>query len=176
MNISMKCVIAALAIACVCLTVGVVIGWKLRKTEDQKSAIRGQGAVRFPAGVFPAAGGTNMAFRPARSTNQMKRAPTSSPARPSSTPANPQVQNAPEVKQAQEALVAAHKRAADVMEKAMKENHGGISFDAFHNVQNLPEVKQARAAIAEADLKYNAALRKAMGQTGASNQLPVKGK
>jgi hypothetical protein len=106
-----------------------------------------------------------MAFRPMRSTNQFKRPVNSSSARPSSTPANPQVQNAPEVKQAQESLVAAHKRAADVMEKAMKENYGGISFDAFHKVQNLPEVQQARAAIAEAELKYNTAVQKTMSQS-----------
>jgi len=172
MNYRTALMIAVGAIAGISLAVGVAIGWKLGKIEDQKSEVRsqksearGQGPVRFPAGVFPAAGGTNMAFRPARSTNQFKRPVSSSSARPSYNPAYQQAQNAPEVKEAQEALVATHKRAADVMEKAMKENYGGISFDAFHKVQNLPEVKQARAAIAEAELKCNTAVQKAMSQS-----------
>lgn len=168
MNPRASLIIAAGTIACICLTIGVAIGWGLRKDESLKLEARGQKSqtgyqriVQSPPGVLPTAGGTSMPVRSVGSMNQARRPATSLPARYASNPAYQPAQNVPEVKQAHEALVAAHKRAADVIEKAMKENYGGISFDAFHKVQDLPQVKQARAAVAEAELKYTAALREA---------------
>jgi hypothetical protein len=71
------------------------------------------------------------------------------------------VQNEPEVIKAREELVAAQKRAADVMEKTMKATYGDISFDAFQKIQTVPEVKKAREEAAAAQRRYFEAMKKA---------------
>jgi cytoskeletal protein RodZ len=172
-----KYVIVAGTAAGISLAVGVAIAWMMAKTEEQTqpSALVSQQPVsslqkpaQFGGSAYPEAGGTNVALRPVQLTNAIKilaasGAPqVSSAAGRSSNPTYQQAQMAPEVKEAEAALVAAEKHTADVMEKAMNEMYGGISFDAFQKVRNLPEVQQARALVAEAQRRYSDAKSKAM--------------
>jgi hypothetical protein len=189
MNDPIKYMIAAGTIAVLSMGAGVVIGWKLaqQRASTQPSAVSfqpssvggrpssvvGQRPVNFSPSIFPTARGTNTRFVVSRGTNVFARsgkgqaesgkAPYRPPA-PAGTTPNPayqKVQNEPEVIKAREELVAAQKRAADVMEKAMKETSGGISFEAFHKIQNVPEVKTAREAAAEAQRRYFEVMKKA---------------
>lgn len=179
MNDSVKYMIAAGAIAGVCMGAGVVIGWKLAAVKNEefkiKSEARRGAASSQPSAfsVFPTTRGTNTRYVVSRGTNvfaaggkpgtgkQNGRLVTSSPTGGTSNPAYQKVQNEPEVIKARGELVAAQKRAADVMEKIMKEEYGDISFDAFQKIQNVPEVKQAREAAAEAQQRYFEVMKKA---------------
>jgi hypothetical protein len=191
MNDSVKYMIASGAIACVSMGVGVVIGWKLgcdggRKTGDRSSfqpssvsgrpsSVIGSKPFQISPSVFPTARGTNARFVVSRGTNVVAgsgkgqtgrvngRLVTSSPTVGTSNPAYQKVQNEPEVVKAREELVASQKRAADVMERTMKETAGGISFEAFHKIQDRPEVKKAREEAAEAQRRYFEAMKKAAG-------------
>lgn len=163
------------AIAGFGIVVAVVIGWQL--SRDHGSETRegvGQSAAEpatGPIGVQSSASNriSRTEVRTDTGTGSIARvasAPTSPPSGQISTASDAalqKVEELPEVKQAHDALVAAHKRAADVMGKAMKQFYGDITFDAFQKVQNLPEVVQARQAVAEAQREYSGAKSKAMG-------------
>jgi hypothetical protein len=166
----MIAVVTGLGIAAV-----VTVGWQLLRDDERKNrevvVASAAQAARGWMPLQPAASTRTSSSRvrnnsSARSTARIADAPTSPTAKQVNAPSSAAFDNVevvPEVKQAHDALVAAHKRAADVMGKAMKQFYGDITFDAFQKVQNLPEVVQARQAVAEAQREYSGAKSKAMG-------------
>jgi hypothetical protein len=157
MNDPIKYMIAAGAIACVSMGVGVVIGWELcsdsgRRTGDgankQPSAVSyppssvagrpspviGSKPIQISPSALPVLGGTNLRLGPIRGTN-------------------------------------IHLLPRDTWQASVATNGGkrlvassptgGMSFSAIQQVQNVPEVKKAREEAAEAQKRYFEAMKKA---------------
>jgi hypothetical protein len=162
-------VMAGLGIAAV-----IIIGWQLTRDDGSKKheavvASATQGDTRLTPSqpaistrTSPSTVRNNTGARLTARTGKTPASPTPRQVSAAVNAAPDSVEELPEVKQAHDALVAAHKRAADVMEKAMKQLYGDISFDAFQKVQNLPEVQQTRQVVAEAERRYTEAKSKAM--------------
>jgi len=162
------------AMAGLCIVAAVVIGWQLSRHHGSETregvsqsvtepatgpiGVQSSASIRIPRSEVRTDIGTG-------STARVANAPASPPSGQISTASDAALQKVEEpadVKQAREELVAAQKRAADVMEKTMKASYGDISFDAFQKIQTVPEVKKAREEAAEAQRRYFEAMKKAV--------------
>ena len=143
------------------LATAILIGWLLTR-DDRRKEFEVIGGPANDTGRGNMAMRTSTAARHAATGSKSRVGTASGPAtarqiEPASNGTLPKADEQPEVKEAREALVAAQKRAADAMEKAMNQNYGGISFDAFQKVQQMPEGQKAREETTEAERKYQEA-------------------